>query len=87
MEPQENGARIFTLNMIADYCKDCVEWSEAKPIVEMLNSLMLGSCTPEEAKIIKSIKTEFKKRVYGNTYNAPVGQVLEHVEKVETLNQ
>lgn len=87
MEPQENCGRLFTLDMIADYCKDCVEWSEAKPIVEMLKSLMLGSCTPEEANIIKDIKLEFKKRVYGNTYNAPVGQVLEHVEKVETLNR
>lgn len=65
MEPHKIGGRIFTLRMIADYCIDCIEWSEAKPIVDMLNSLMLGNCTHEEALIIKEIKREFKKRRYG----------------------
>lgn len=65
MEPHEIGGRSFTLRMIADYCKDCVEWAEAKPIVEMLNTLMLGNCSREEALIIKSIKNEFKNRRHG----------------------
>ena len=86
MEPQEIGGRSFTLRMIADYCKECIEWSEAKPIVEMLNALMLGSCSPEEAQIIKDIKREFRDRNHGNVFNGPVGQVLERVDKVETSN-
>ena len=65
MEPHNIGGRIITLRMIADYCNDCVEWSEAKPIVEMLNSLLLGNCTQEESLIIKDIKREFKNRRFG----------------------
>lgn len=65
MEPHKIGGRIFTLRMIADYCNDCIDWSEAKPIVEMLKSLMLGNCTDEEELVIKGIKHEFKKRRYG----------------------
>ena len=65
MEPHKFGGRIFTLRMIANYCKNCIEWSEAKPIVEMLKSLMLGNCTEEEALIIKGIKHEFIKRRNG----------------------
>ncbi len=65
MEPHDIGGRSFTLRMIADYCKDCVEWAEAKPIVEMLNTLMIGNCSYEEALIIKGIKNEFKNRKYG----------------------
>lgn len=65
MEPHNNGDRIITLRMIADYCCDCVEWSEAKPIVEMLYSLLLGNCTQEEALIIKNIKRVFKNRQFG----------------------
>lgn len=81
---KRNGkARRFTLVEIVDYCKGRVVWDDAKDIVAMLNRLLLKTGTQEDSVLVDSIEKEFINRHYGNTYNAPVGQVLEHVEKVE----
>lgn len=61
--------RKFTLVEIVDYCKNCVEWEDAKEIVAMLNRLLLlNGCTPEDSKLVISIEDEFKSRKYGDTY-------------------
>ncbi len=76
--------RRFTLVQIVDYCKGCVEWADVKMIVAMLNKLLRRVGTIEDSELVDSIEAEFINRRYGNTFNAPVGQVLEHVERVET---
>lgn len=78
------SARKFTLVEIVDYCKGCVEWNDAKFIVVMLNKLLRHTGTDEDSDLVDSIETEFRQRVYGNVYNAPVGQVLQHVDRVES---
>ena len=54
-------------DMVA-YCKQCVAWEDAKPIVTMLKKLHGGTGTDEYAELVDSIETEFKNRKYGNTY-------------------
>ena len=54
-------------DMVA-YCKQCVTWEDAKPIVTMLKKLHGGTGTDEYAELVDSIETEFKNRKYGNTY-------------------
>lgn len=76
-------ARRFTLVEIVNYCKGRVEWDDAKDIVAMLNRLLRKIGTQEDSDLVDSIEEEFKQRKYGNTFNAPVGQVLEHVERLE----
>ena len=84
---QQNGtARKFTLVEIVDYCKKCVEWRNAESIVAMLNKLLGRIATPEDSDLVDSIETEFFNRRVGNNYYAPVGQVLEHVDRVENKN-
>ena len=80
-------ARKFTLVQIVDYCKRCVDWNDAKSIVAMLNKLLRRIGTDEDSNLVDSIEEEFKTRVYGNVFNAPVGQVLEHVDKVENKTE
>ena len=88
LEPKkQNGtARKFTLVEIVDYCKKCVEWRNAESIVAMLNKLLRRIATPEDSDLVDSIETEFFNRRVGNNYYAPVGQVLEHVDRVENKN-
>ena len=50
---------------IEDYCKDCVDWNEVRPIVNMLESIIPRDGPPELLASIKRIKNEFKKRLYG----------------------
>lgn len=76
-------ARKFTLVQIVDYCKRCVDWNDAKSIVAMLNKLLRRIGTDEDSNLVDSIEEEFKNRVYGNIFNAPVGQVLQRVDRVE----
>jgi hypothetical protein len=54
-------------DMVA-YCKQCVTWEDAKPIVTMLKKLHGRTGTDEYAELVDSIETEFKNRKYGNTY-------------------
>ena len=61
-------ARKFTLVQIVDYCKNCVEWDDAKSIVAMLNKLLRRIATDEDSDLVDSIEELFKKRRYGNTY-------------------
>ena len=78
--------RSFTLSLIVDYCKKKCEWSDVSGIVAMLYKLIRKG-SDEEEKIVDSIEEEFLNRKSGNTYNAPVGQVLEHVDKVENKSE
>lgn len=79
----KDSERAFTLKHIVDYCKNCVEWSDAKAVVAMLNKMLRHVGTQEESTLVDSIEEHFRNIHHGNTYNAPVGQVLQHVEKVE----
>lgn len=81
---KSNGtARKFTLVQIVDYCKGCVTWDDVKSIVAMLNKLLRRIATEEDSDLVDSIEAEFINRHYGHTFNGPVGQFLEHVERVE----
>ena len=60
--------RTFTLGEIVDYCKDAVEWEDARSIVAMLNILLRRTGTDEELELVDSIKNEFVRRRYGNTF-------------------
>lgn len=77
---KSNGtARKFTLVQIADYCKGCVEWNDAKEIVRMLNKLLRHIGTEEDSELVDSIEEEFKNRcmvsvnspgnLIGNSFN------------------
>lgn len=61
--------RRFTLVQIVDYCKGCVEWTDVKSIVAMLNKLLRRIGTVEDSDLVDSIETEFLNRKYGNTFN------------------
>lgn len=65
--------RRFTLGQIVDYCKDCVNWDDAKSIVAMLNKLIRRTATEEDEKLVDSIETEFKHRL-------GVGISVEHAQ-------
>ena len=85
---KSNGkARRFTLVEIVEYCKSRVEWKDAKDIVAMLNRLLRKIGTQEDSDLVDSIEAEFISRRYGNTFNAPVGQVLQRVDKVLTQTE
>lgn len=81
---KHGSERIFTLGLIENYCKRKCRWEDVKEIVAMLNYLIRGDATQEDFDLIDSIETEFRQRVYGNVYNAPVGQVMQHVDRVES---
>lgn len=84
--PQEDtndAAGTLGVEDIASYCKECVGWDDARPIVTMLNKLLRSEDTAE-LKVVDSIEEEFKARSGGNTFNAPVGQVIQRADKIET---
>ena len=72
-----------------EYCKQCVSWDDAKPIIDLMRSHLTksGLHSLEEIEMIDSIEAHFLSRRYGSTYNGPVGQVMEHVYKVENQNE
>lgn len=80
-------ARKFTLVQIVDYCKGCVKWEDAQSIVAMLNKLLRRIATEEDNDLVDSIEEEFLNRMYGNVFNAPVGQVLQRVDRVENKTE
>ena len=80
--------RKFTMLQIVDYCKGCVAWVDAKPVVAMLNKMLRCVGTEDDSKLVDSIEAEFMNRGnFGNIYNGPVGQVLEHVDRVENIKE
>lgn len=62
------SARKFTLGQIVDYCKSCVEWEDAKSIVAMLNKLLRYDFTKADSKLVDSVETFFRNRIYGTTH-------------------
>lgn len=60
--------RKFTMGEIVAYCKGCVEWSDAKSVVAMLNKLLRRNATAEDAELVDSIEEEFMQRRYGDTH-------------------
>ena len=75
--------RSFTLKEIASYCEKRADKNEAKGIVAMLNHLLRKNGTEEEFNLVDSIESSFIDIPKGNTYNAPVGQVIQQVNKIE----
>lgn len=68
-EKKKKGtARKFTLVQIVEYCKERVEWDDAKSIVAMLNKLLRHDATQEDTDLVDSIEEEFMNRRYGYTY-------------------
>lgn len=82
-QKSDGTARKFTLVQIADYCKSCIEWGDAKPIVAMLNKFLRGIATAEDINLIDSIEEPFKTGRYVNNFYAPVGQHIDQVDKIE----
>lgn len=71
-DKQDGAARKITLGEIVKYCKECVEWGNAEPIVAMLNRILRRTATDEDYKQIDSIEAEFKNRAHGQvTMNNP----------------
>jgi hypothetical protein len=75
--------RAFTLKMIVDYSKNQVELRQVEGIIKMLNEFLRKDATDEEYELVDSIEKEFRKRQHGYTFNGPVGQVMQHVDRVE----
>ena len=65
-----NTKIILDIESIEEYCKDCVEWSEVKPILDMFEKTMPKDGPPELWTAIKRIKREFKNRLYGQSITA-----------------
>lgn len=87
MVPDDGIMRTFTLQEIVAYCKRRPEWSDVRSIVFMLNRLLRKDGTDDDHKLVDSIEEVFKKRMQGYIFNAPVGQVVSHVEKMEYTNE
>lgn len=83
--PKRQQERAFTLTMIVDYCKKKPEYKFTDQIVAMLYKFLRHGSDAEH-DLVDSIEAEFINRHYGHTFNGPVGQFLEHVERVENKN-
>ena len=57
----------FSLFQIVNYCKKCVEWGDAQPIVNMLNKFLRNGGSPEDCELVDSIETSFVERGKGPT--------------------
>lgn len=73
--------RKFTLEQIADYCKGCVSWDDVKMIVAMLNKLLRRVGTDEDSQIVDSIETEFRQRIYGQSF--PNAQITMQTPQIQ----
>ena len=85
---------ILDVEWIENYCRNCVEWCEVKPILDMFESIMPEDGPPELWAAITRIKREFMCRLYGHkikaknvffkdtTVNGPVNS-FKHNRKVE----
>lgn len=77
-EAKEPAERSFSLSLIVDYCMKRVSWDEVMHIVAMLNRLLRGVSTKEDAALVDSIEESFRKRAMGNvtmqnpTINGPI---------------
>ncbi len=57
--------RLIDLDMIERYCKQCVTWAEAKPVVDMLYGIYLYGLSPDVFAAINRIKQYFNDKMYG----------------------
>lgn len=69
------GKRTITeiklvIEEVEQYCKGCVEWSEVKPIVNMLEHLLPRDGPAEIWDAIRRIKEVYMERLYGGKINA-----------------
>ena len=65
---QDGGARKFTFVEIINYCKDGVDWKDAKEIVSMMNVLLRENGTKEDYALLDSVREYFKTKNSGITY-------------------
>ncbi len=63
---KQNPELILIIKDVENYCRSCVEWSEVKPILIMLEFLYLRDGPEELWIVIKRIRKEFMGRLYGN---------------------
>lgn len=64
---QSGSARKFAFVEIVNYCKDGVEWGEAKEILNMLKDLLRENVTKEDYDLLDSVRAHFKNKKYGDT--------------------
>ncbi len=62
---KQNPELILIIKDVENYCRNCVEWSEVKPILIMLEFLC-SQDNPELWIVIERIKKDFRERLYGN---------------------
>lgn len=68
LRERETGKRFDTLESclsfteMAEYCKRCVAWDDAKPIVAMMRQYIAKVGNQADEKLVNSIEEEFKKR-------------------------
>lgn len=61
---------LITLDLLEDYCKRCVTWEEAKPIIDMLLGLFPRGRPREIDLAIGRIKAYFNEKLFGKAIQA-----------------
>lgn len=67
LEGRKEKGRVFSFEKILDFISNCVEWSDAKPLLSMVKDMIIGTITPEELRAINRVEQKFKNRKYGDT--------------------
>lgn len=67
LEDRKPKGRFFSFDQILNYIDDCVEWGDAKPLLQSLKDLTIGNITEEEIKAIRRVEKNYKNRKNGDT--------------------
>ncbi len=59
----------ISVDELEDYCRDCVDWHDVRPILNMVQAVVPRNGPPEIWRAVKRIRHEFKKRIYGAKIN------------------
>lgn len=57
------GPTLLGVDEIVGYCKRCVAWDEAGPVMTMLGTLLSGRATSEELAQVEGVKADFRERM------------------------
>lgn len=82
---QEGAARKFTFIEIVNYCKDVVEWEDAKEIVNMMNYLLRGNATKVDYDLLDSVRAHFKNKKYGDKVSGNKNSVGDYSTMINFL--
>lgn len=60
-----NQKIIIEVDMIIDYCMECVTWEEAKPLINLLEAVFGINAPPVVKKGITKVKKKFADLIHG----------------------